>query len=892
MRSPHFLIFTFLFFCAAISHAQVIKGTIEDEKGNPIPYATIYVKELSQGITSTENGEFELSVPAGNYTCMFRSLGYEMLTQEISVNKQSAPLKIMLPEKMYELQAVNVSLSREDPAYGIMRRAIGMAPHYNQLVKEYIADLYVKGSFKVGKIGGLVGFALDRKTKKALSNSSGMVESVNEIHFTAPNNFKQRVKSQQQAFSFDLKELGFDINDINVGLMIVNIYNPDLKILSPRSFAEYKYRYEGCFREGERLINKIKVIPKYKRNELYSGYIYIVEDEWCVHSIDLTQTRMGLDFRLEQQYGEVSENIFLPVSSKAELDGKAMGIQLSGRYNNSIKYSLVVPNEKLVKTPAKPNDVAPQTVAAVPPKKENPKKEKIEKELSTLMEKEELSSRDMRKAVKIQNELLEINKEEEREERGEKKTLEVQRRSNYEFVRDSAAMKSDTAFWATMRPVPLAKEELVTLKKQDSINLVRAGMPADTTAKGKRNRALNLISDLVLGGRTFRIDSTLSITYNGLLDMNTFDFSTVDGYVVGQSAYLVKRFSDNRSLRFDASAAYALSRETFLWNAKLQHRYFPQRRAVWSIEGGHRTADFAGERSIGKINMYSSMLWRVNYSMFYDSRYVKASNTIDLANGLRLFTEASYENARQEINHSDYSFFHKDSREYRPNIPRNAQVIENPNLLADDITFSTTIGLSYTPQYFYRMRGKQKIMMYSHYPTFNLRWTRGWTGVFDSNSDFDLLSFNINQRINIHSDAVFSYDISAGKFFNNENVAFHNFRHFNSNEAGVSFSTITQPYQLLPMYTYSTNDWYVTANANYSARYMALKYIPFFANTLMNENLSVSYLLTPQIRHYTEFGYGLTNIYFFGDIGVFVGFEENKYYGWGVRAAINLDNLR
>ena len=886
-----YLIFLFLFFSVAISHAQVIKGTVEDAKGKPIPFATIYVKEISQGITATEDGEFELAIAEGTYTCFFRSLGYEMITQQITVSKQSVPLKIVLSEKAYELKPVEVLSSRENPAYAIMRKAIGKAPYYNQIVQEYIADLYVKGSFKVGKIGGLVGFALDRKTKKALSNSSGMVESVNEIHFTAPNNFTQRVKSSQQAFSFDVKELGLgDLDDLNTGLMIVNIYNPDMKILSPRSFSDYKFQYDGFLEEEGKLINKIKVIPKYKRNELYSGYIYIVENEWCVHSFDLTTKLYGFNFRLEQHYGEVSDNIFLPIASNAEVEGKTMGVQLNGRYNNSIKYTLIVPNEKLVKNPAKPSDVAIQTVASVSPKKENPKKEKIEKELSKMMEKDELSNREMRKTVRMQNELMEINKEEAMTERGEEKTLEV-KRGNYKFERDSLASKRDTAYWSTARPIPLAKEEVVTLRKQDSINLVSSGKLVDTTAQGKRKRALGVISD-IFTGHTFRIDSTLSITYNGLLDMNTFDFSTVDGFVVGQSAYLVKRFSDNRSLRFDASAAYALSRETFLWNAKLQHRYFPQRRAVWSIEGGHRTADFAGERSIGKINMYSSMLWRVNYSTFYDSRYIKASNTIDLANGLRLFTEANYENARQEINHSDYSFFYKDSREYRPNIPRNAQVIENPNFLADDITFSTTIGLSYTPQYFYRMRGKQKIMLYSHYPTFNLRWTRGWTGVFDSNSDFDLLSFNINQRINIHSDAEFSYDISAGKFFNNENVAFHNFRHFNSNEAGVSFSTITQPYQLLPMYTYSTNDWYVTAKANYSARYMALKYIPFFANALMNENLSVSYLLTPQMRHYTEFGYGLTNIYFFGDIGVYVGFEENKYYGWGVRAAINLDNLR
>jgi hypothetical protein len=296
--------------------------------------------------------------------------------------------------------------------------------------------------------------------------------------------------------------------------------------------------------------------------------------------------------------------------------------------------------------------------------------------------------------------------------------------------------------------------------------------------------------------------------------------------------------------------------------------------------------DFAGERGIGSINAWSSLLFRVNYPAFYDSRYLKIQHAIDIANGLQLHAEAAYQNNRQETNHTNHSYFYTNLRDYRPNIPRNAQVATHPELLVDNIDFLTDITLLYTPQYYYRMRGDRKYMMHSSYPTFALRWQRGWHNVFNSTGNFDLMSLRIAQKIELHSEAAFNYEVTGGIFLNNENVAFHNFRHFFSGEAGFSLNTAARPFRLLPSYTYSTNEWYAVGNAEYESLYMALKYLPFLANTLMSERLSVSYLLTPQLRHYTEWGYSLTNIYFIGELGVFVGFEGADYRSWGVRAAI------
>jgi hypothetical protein len=587
---------------------------------------------------------------------------------------------------------------------------------------------------------------------------------------------------------------------------------------------------------------------------------------------------MGLNFRLEQHYGEAADNIYLPVSSNASLNGKLMGVSLNGNYNSSIKYSLITPNSKLTGIAV--------TGAATEPKKENPKKEKIEKQLEQIVSKDNISTRDMRKAAKMQQQLADITGKELQTERGEKKTMEVTKR--YVFSEDSVARKRDTAYWQTMRPIPLVHSEAVTFQKHDSIKLAASG--GDTTAARKRNQLKNLPFKII-GGHTYRIDSTLFITHHGLLNLNAISFNTVDGFVYRQSGVLRKRFAGDRRITLNASAAYAFSRNAFLWDVAFTHRYMPQRRAQWEFSAGRQTADYAGDNGIDRtVNTYASLLFRVNYPVLFDRRYVHIGNTIDIANGLQLLTAATYADNRQETNHSDFSFFYTNSRDYRPNVPRHAGVLENPALLQSNIDFQTNVTITYTPQYYYRMVGKRKQMAHSDYPTFKFLWQRGWDNVCGSHTDFDYLSLQVSQSVNLHPEAAFDYAVTGGFFPNSRKMSFSEYRHFYSNQPAVTMQqyALNRPFQLLPAYTYSTNEWFAAAGADYHAYFLALKYLPFLTNTLMGERLSVSYLLTPQLRHYSEWGYALTDIYFFGELGIFAGFEGAKYYGWGIRTAINL----
>jgi hypothetical protein len=56
----------------------------------------------------------------------------------------------------------------------------------------------------------------------------------------------------------------------------------------------------------------------------------------------------------------------------------------------------------------------------------------------------------------------------------------------------------------------------------------------------------------------------------------------------------------------------------------------------------------------------------------------------------------------------------------------------------------------------------------------------------------------------------------------------------------------------------------------------------------MRENLSLNYLGSRFHRNYTEIGYSISEISLFGELGVWIGFEDLKYKSAGARLILKI----
>ena len=139
--------------------AQTFKGRVVDLAGNPIPYAALYLKELKTGFTTDDNGCFQTSLPAGQYTCEVSSL----------------EKNIVLSEQIYSLREVNVVKDAEDPAYSVMRKAIANAPYYRTQVKGFRAGTYLKGTGKMKTIPAILKLSKEvRKESKEFPDGQNL----------------------------------------------------------------------------------------------------------------------------------------------------------------------------------------------------------------------------------------------------------------------------------------------------------------------------------------------------------------------------------------------------------------------------------------------------------------------------------------------------------------------------------------------------------------------------------------------------------------------------------------------------------------------------------------------------------------------------------------------
>src|SRR5258705_11386438 len=120
MRKLLLALTAFLFFAGQLFAQKTISGKVTDDKGNPIPNASVLVKGTSTGTVTKMDGSYSIIVPANSKTLVFSSVN--MKEMQIEVGNQSE-LNVTLQTSERSLQEVVVT------ALGIARdkRSLGYA---------------------------------------------------------------------------------------------------------------------------------------------------------------------------------------------------------------------------------------------------------------------------------------------------------------------------------------------------------------------------------------------------------------------------------------------------------------------------------------------------------------------------------------------------------------------------------------------------------------------------------------------------------------------------------------------------------------------------------------------------------------------------------------------
>lgn len=337
--------FTLLAILISFTGLAQIVGTVKDTNNQPLPFVNILIENTYKGTTSNNDGYYELGLSkAGNYTITYSFLGYKTVKNTVEISKFPYTINVVLAEESVSLNEVVVN-TKENPANAIMRQAIANRKANLNKIESYKADFYSRGLIRIkeapekilGQEVGDLGGGLD-------STRSGIIylsETISKIKFLQPNRLREhitasKVSGNSNGFSFN-SALDVDYNFYN------NTVEFGSQMVSPianNAFSYYRYKLEGVFYDDRgNLINKVQVIPKRENDPVFSGFIYIVENQWAIYAVELNIT--GVQARIPAvdvialkqsfSYSETSK-IWALISQSIDFKYKMFGIKGDGRF--------------------------------------------------------------------------------------------------------------------------------------------------------------------------------------------------------------------------------------------------------------------------------------------------------------------------------------------------------------------------------------------------------------------------------------------------------------------------------------------------------------------------------------------------------------------------------
>lgn len=842
----HYLLL--LAFCLATlpTVSQTFKGCIHDEKGSAVPYASIYLKELKSGFTTDGNGTFEMSVAVGKYTCEVSSLGYVAKTFQLDVPKEGVAKTFVLSERVYELQEVSVVEGTENPAYAIMRKVIAHAPYYRTQVKGYTAGTYLKGTGKAKEILAILKISKSvRKEAKEVMNKLYVLEEQRLVTFKAPDYWENQVKAYTNSFPENMS--------VNIELTGVKLYEPTLfsKVspLSVGAFSYYDFRLEGCYAEGGHLVNKIKVVPKQDNPRLLSGYLYVVEDLWSVSAVDFSMKMTGARIAVKVTCKEVKPDVFMPASMSVGSTFDVMGFKAEATYLVAIHYNKV----EVADHPAPGGE-------------------------------QEFTRRESyRFSKKMEKQLA------RRDQTGSKHKYErTSQSANVKVKTDSLAGKRDSAYWTTVRSVPLRQEELDSyLGKQRTDFRKDSIRRQDSTQVGrKQSKVPGQIVKTFLLGNTFKSKDKKSwLQFNDLVSYVP-EYNLVDGFWLGGKWSAGTHLGETTVLSLTPSVYYTTALRSVVGMGLLNLQYAPRRMGRFELSGGVLSADYNNETGESRlINSLAVALFGRNDVKLYDKRYLKVGNEIELANSLLFSTSLSWEQRKMLDNHISGSWFGRKAEPNVPNTPAFHSMPENRLLKA-------SFALEYTPAHYYHMRNGWKVYDKPRFPTFTFRYDRAFPlGGSMVSPSYHLTEFTVKQEVEFGMFNRLFWSANAGSFWGARSMQFPDYKHFATTRIPITEHSFDTGFALLDNYAYSTDKRWVQAHLTWNTPYLVLKQLPFLKRARFDEALHLRTLVIYGRRPYSEVGYsvGLPNNLL--RIGVFASFEGLRYHSVGISVSLNLSKI-
>ena len=588
----------FLFFLSLsigiTSTAQnVLKGTVTNQIGNPVPGARVFIENTTYGVITNIKGEYFIELKSREeYPIAFRMIGMKDTTVLVNITEKITVLNMTMYDHTKELETVEVSSKKVNVAKQVIQNMQKNRKAIANQFENYTCNTYLKTGLEKETDPEIL--AKKEQVDSIITGPSKMnfIESYALTKFKVPNTYQEKIiahhdyseKSTNQFSATISVEIDEEIaprqfipynpyiffekiqdGDFNLYQSMVNLpkitEHPIVSPIGINAFLNYKFDLENIFYENEQKIYEIKVTPKFSTAPLFEGSLFILDKQWVIKSFELKINGTAMPFFQD----------FTVLQDYQKIDGFWVPVRREYIYTISEGKDLISANTRVDHSNYKFN----QTFG-----------------------KEDFN-----------NELLSY---------------------------DELAFDRDSAYWSETRPIQLKETELAFIHTQDSIDTYLKSEAYLDSIDAEYNKIT--IWDVTLNGIGFRNRFKQEEFYIKSLLASAKIFG-VGGFRYGTGGSYSKKFNNAQKIRLNGDFDYGFNNKDLKGSGGIEYTFLPKKFGSLSIDAGN-TFDL--------ITNYNSVLGTFSRGNYVQKRFIELGHRIEIVNGLYGKVKFSYSD-RQAI---------------------------------------------------------------------------------------------------------------------------------------------------------------------------------------------------------------------------------------------------
>jgi len=338
MKHVYLLIFS-LFFALATFAQTKVSGIINDESGNPVPFANVVFANSSIGTITNDDGTFYLESDNSYKQLLISFVGFKSQTIELE-KATTYKMEIILEEEASALAEVVIyqgkTSKKNNPAIDILRK-IWENKRENGIYqfKQYQYKKYEKQEFDLNTIDSALinsrifkgmEFIFDQTDTSSVTGKTYLPIFINEAVYRV---YGDNVESKEKEVLLGNKNSGFSNNQTLIAFIKdlykeYDVYDNYLKFfdksfvspLSTTGINVYNYVLADSTYINDKWCYKIVYYPRRKNELTFKGDFWVNDTTWAIKKIKLAATKSAninwvRDIYIEQDFDVLNDSTFL-----------------------------------------------------------------------------------------------------------------------------------------------------------------------------------------------------------------------------------------------------------------------------------------------------------------------------------------------------------------------------------------------------------------------------------------------------------------------------------------------------------------------------------------------------------------------------------------------------